>query len=423
MKRLSSQNLAWKSFICQILDTYFTRIYLIKAFVIALSLCAFIYSDYFGYRILLLNSLFALVGFWLLLGEKREVWFWSGFFTGIFWFYWISFSFIYYDLVFMIPLIVVSVALFYALLFWIIGYLGKTIYIQALLLLGISFIEPFGFNWLKIELPLLHSYFKPTTLSLALIFIGIILLKTMPKGYKLLALPLFIFTCNVNEPKIQPPLLNVALPSMHIPQSQRWDKNYQHEAILLNFKMIEEAIEQGKELIVLPESAFPLYLNREEFLVDKLLSYSNQIAIITGSLTYENEQFFNSSYFFYDGKMEIAHKIVLVPFGEEVPFPEFLVTFINKLFFDGAKDYAKAKEPYDFKFKEVTLRSAICFEATKDKLYEGNPKHMVAISNNAWFSPSIEQTLQYLLLEFYAKKYNTVIYHSANAGKNGVIIP
>lgn len=423
MKRLSSQNLAWKSFICQILDTYFTRIYLIKAFVIALSLCAFIYSDYFGYRILLLNSLFALVGFWLLLGEKREVWFWSGFFTGIFWFYWISFSFIYYDLVFMIPLIVVSVALFYALLFWIIGYLGKTIYIQALLLLGISFIEPFGFNWLKIELPLLHSYFKPTTLSLALIFIGIILLKTMPKGYKLLALPLFIFTCNVNEPKIQPPLLNVALPSMHIPQSQRWDKNYQHEAILLNFKMIEEAIEQGKELIVLPESAFPLYLNREEFLVDKLLSYSNQIAIITGSLTYENEQFFNSSYFFYDGKMEIAHKIVLVPFGEEVPFPEFLVTFINKLFFDGAKDYAKAKEPYDFKFKEVTLRSAICFEATKDKLYEGNPKHMVAISNNAWFSPSIEQTLQYLLLEFYAKKYNTVIYHSANAGKSGVIVP
>ena len=323
----------------------------------------------------------------------------------------------------MIPLIVVSVALFYALLFWIIGYLGKTIYIQALLLLGISFIEPFGFNWLKIELPLLHSYFKPTTLSLALIFIGIILLKTMPKGYKLLALPLFIFTCNVNEPKIQPPLLNVALPSMHIPQSQRWDKNYQHEAILLNFKMIEEAIEQGKELIVLPESAFPLYLNREEFLVDKLLSYSNQIAIITGSLTYENEQFFNSSYFFYDGKMEIAHKIVLVPFGEEVPFPEFLVTLINKLFFDGAKDYAKAKEPYDFKFKEVTLRSAICFEATKDKVYEGNPKHMIAISNNAWFSPSIEQTLQYLLLEFYAKKYNTVIYHSANAGKNGVIVP
>lgn len=359
-----------------------------------------------------------------MLGEKREVWFWSGFFLGLFWFYWISFSFIYYDLVFMIPLIMLSVALFYAILFWMIGTIGKTIYWQALLLLSVSFIEPFGFNWLKLELPLLHSYFSPTTLTLALLFIGITLLKMLPKWYKFLALPVLIFTCNINEPKqTEPSLLSVSLPSMHIPQSQRWDKNYQHEAILLNFKLIEEAIEQGKELIVLPESAFPLYLNREEFLVDKLLSYSHQIAIITGALTYENEQFFNSSYYFYEGKMEIAHKIVLVPFGEEVPFPEFLVTLINQLFFDGAKDYAKAKEPYDFMLGTVRLRSAICFEATKDKLYEGNPKYMVAISNNAWFSPSIEQTLQHLLLEFYAKKYNTVIYHSANAGKSGVIVP
>lgn len=324
----------------------------------------------------------------------------------------------------MIPLVILSVALCYAFLFWLIGFLGKTIYLQALLLLGLSFIEPFGFNWFKLELPLLHTYFNPTLLSLGFIFIAIVLVKILPKNYKLLAIPLVVFTCNFNEAKKQTtPLLNVALPLMHIPQSQRWDEAYQHEAILLNFELIEKAIKEKKELIILPESAFPLYLNREAFLIDKLLSYSHTIAIITGALTYENEQFFNSSYFFHEGKMEIAHKIVLVPFGEEVPFPEFLVTFINKIFFDGAKDYAKAKEPYDFNFGDVTLRSAICFEATKDRLYEENPKHMVAISNNAWFSPSIEQTLQYLLLEYYAKKYNTVIYHSANAGKSGVIYP
>ena len=210
---------------------------------------------------------------------------------------------------------------------------------------------------------------------------------------------------------------------MHIPQSQRWDQAYQQEAISLNFRLIEEAIEEGNELIVLPESAFPLYLNREEFLIDKLSAYSDKIAIIAGALTYENDNIFNSSYFFYNGKMEIAHKIVLVPFGEEVPFPEFLVKIVNQLFFDGAKDYAKAKEPYDFMMGDTKLRSAICFEATTDKLYEKNPRLMVAISNNAWFSPSIEQTFQYLLLTYYAKKYNTVIYHSANSGKSGVIVP
>lgn len=45
---------------------------------------------------------------------------------------------------------------------------------------------------------------------------------------------------------------------MHIPQSQRWDAAYQKEAIDLNFKLIEQAISEKKELIIFPESAFPL---------------------------------------------------------------------------------------------------------------------------------------------------------------------
>ena len=423
MKKLNL-NLAWKSFIYKILSTYFTRIYLIKAFVIACCLSAFIYSDYFGYRINALNSLFAVAGFWLLLGQRREIWFWSGFFIGLLWFYWISFSFVYYDLAFLIPLIILSIALFYAYTFWLIGVIGKTPYLQALLLLGMSFFEPFGFNWLKFELPLLHSYFQPTLLCLATVLASIVVIKMAPKWLKLFAIPLVCFALFFPTQKAHnPTMLDVALPKMHVLQSQRWDKAYQHDAISLNFKLIEEAIEAKKELIVLPESAFPLYLNRESFLMEKLLEYSQHIGIIAGSLTYEKERFYNSAYFFNQGVMEVAHKIVLVPFGEEIPFPEFMVTWINKLFFDGAKDYAKAKTPYDFHFKGLKLRNAICFEATKDKLYEGNPSVMIAISNNAWFSPSIEQTLQYLLLEYYAKKYNTTIYHSANAGKSGVILP
>lgn len=425
MKRLNLRNLlAWKSFVCKILDTYFTRIYLIKAFVVAFTLSTFLYSAYFELSNKLINSLFFLLGVYILLGAHRAIWFWSGLFIGLLWFYWISFSFIYYDLAFLVPIIILSVALFYAFLFWLIGVLGKTIYGHAFLFLGISFIEPFGFNWLKFELPLLESYFTPSTLGFGLILSGIVVAKMAPNWFKLLGIFVIVFAIELPQQNpLTPNLLNVALPEMHIPQSQRWDEAYQHEAILLNFKLIETAIKEGKELIVLPESAFPLYLNREAFLIEKLSLYSHQIAIITGALTYENERFFNSSYFFYEGKMEIAHKIILVPFGEEVPFPEWLVTLINKLFFNGAQDYAKAKEPHDFMLGNVPLRNAICFEATKDKLYEGNPKQMIAISNNAWFTPSIEQTLQHLLLRYYARKYQTVIYHSANAGKSGVILP
>ena len=368
--------------------------------------------------------MFVLFGFWFLLGQRREIWFWSGFFIGLLWFYWISFSFVYYDLAYMIPLVLLGIALVYGYLFWLIAFLGKNIFFQALFLLGVSFISPFGFNWLILELPLLHSFFAPTTLSLALILGSLVLLKVTPKWYKLSALILLAFA--INTPHKKPPspvLLDVALPVMHIPQSQRWDKAYQQKAISLNFSYIEKAIEEGKKLIVLPESAFPLYLNQEPFILDALRSYSYHIGIIAGALTYEESKVFNSSYFFNEGEMEIAHKIILVPFGEEVPLPEVLVKVINKLFFNGAQDYEKAKNPHDFILKNISIRSAICFEATADKLYEKSPTHMVAISNNAWFHPSIESTLQYLLLEYYAKKYHTVIYHSANAGKSGVIVP
>ena len=48
---------------------------------------------------------------------------------------------------------------------------------------------------------------------------------------------------------------------------------------------------------------------------------------------------------------------------------------------------------------------------------------MVAISNNAWFTPSIEPTLQHLLLKYYSKKYDVNIYHIANGSSNRIYRP
>jgi len=408
------------------LDTYFTRIYLIKAFVIALSLSAFIYCAHLELTHNGLNTFFALLGFYLLLGENKIVWFWSGFFIGLLWFYWISFSFIYYDLAFLIPIIILSIALTYGIWFWAIGKWIRSPYLQAFFLWSISFIAPFGFNWLKLELVLLNTYFSTHWLLFALFLGSIALIKASAlwqkcTGVVFLGLLLW-FPTSIHQSVISPQI-DIFLPPMHIEQSKRWDKAYQQEAIDTNFLLIEEAIANNKHLIVLPESAFPLYLNMEEELVEKLKHYSHTISIVTGALTYENEDFFNSSYLFEAGHMHIAHKVVLVPFGEEVPFPAFLTTLINKLFFDGAKDYTKAKEPYNFTIQGMSFRNAICYEATTDALYTNTPKQMIAISNNAWFAPSIEPTLQHLLLKLYAKKYNTVIYHSANAGKSGIIYP
>ena len=75
--------------------------------------------------------------------------------------------------------------------------------------------------------------------------------------------------------------------------------------------------------------------------------------------------------------------------------------------------------------KGEKFRNAICYEATTDKIFEniGDTKYMVVISNNAWFIPSIEPTLQHLLLKYYSKKYDMNIFLVVNASENRIYRP
>ena len=127
---------------------------------------------------------------------------------------------------------------------------------------------------------------------------------------------------------------------------------------------------------------------------------------------------------FDKGDIKVAHKVVLVPFGEAVPLPAKIRDIINDTFYGGAKDYETAKEATTFTIKGEKFRNAICYEATTDKVYENlDTNYVIATSNNAWFTPSIEPTLQKLLLKYYAKKYNLVIYSVTNKSKSGIITP
>jgi apolipoprotein N-acyltransferase len=209
----------------------------------------------------------------------------------------------------------------------------------------------------------------------------------------------------------------------NLDQKIKWKSAHKDDIIKQNFDEIKKAIESGYKIILLHESAFPLYLNQDKYLLQKLKSISKEITIITGALSLKDGHTYNSSYFFKDGKLEVANKVVLVPFGEAIPLPNWAKKIINNLFFNGADDYKTDSRPTDFNVNNVKIRNAICYEATSKELYENNPKHMVVLSNNAWFTPSIEPTLQNMLLRLFSQRYGTVIYHSANIDKSGVIIP
>ena len=120
--------------------------------------------------------------------------------------------------------------------------------------------------------------------------------------------------------------------------------------------------------------------------------------------------------------MKILHKHYLVAFGEEMPQIPFVSDFVRKHLMPNMAYFTRgaAFNEYDIGTQRVT--NAICFEATKEALYQKS-KVIVAISNNAWFDNLVEPALQRLLISFYASKYGVAVYHATNAKHTGIITP
>lgn len=354
--------------------------------------------------------------------QDKKVAFWSGFFVGLFWFYWISFSFVHYGLWYLLPFGVLFVSLVYGFLFWFCFIFSQNVWIRGSLLLLMSlYIHPFGFNWFDLRIGLVNSIFKLDIVSCFLFFYSSVCFFSCRRYWKILSVVFLLLAYNPSSQKPYTFPLSFKLVNTYIPQGKKWDIELRDSFIDENIKKIDLAIKDKKELIIFPESAFPTYLNQMPNLMDFLKQKSQKIAIVTGALTYKDNKFYNSTYVFNKGNMEIFHKVILVPFGEEIPFPDFIKRWINDIFYGGAEDFSTALSPQDYKIKHISIRNAICFEATTPLLYLEKPHFLIAISNNAWFTPSTQPTIQHLLLKLFSKLNHTTILHSVNGSKSEVI--
>lgn len=398
-------------------------------FFIAFLSSASIYLDWGGFSNPFINTVLGLFALYLWLIGDKKAWVWSGFFIGVLWFWWMGVSFVHYQMLWAVPLVIVGVASIYASIFYItismVYLLEKHLKIhnligKALLLLLFSYIHPLGFDWFKPELMFTNSYIGIEKWQFALVIFSFNLAIYNKKILFLLPiLGAYPYASHFQE--VSPINHNIKLVSTFTPVEDKWIPTLKQQHIDDIFINIQKAIQDKKEVIVFPESVFALYLNEEENLVTALKNYSTWITIITGGLYNDNRLPKNSTYIFQNGEYTVADKVVLVPFGEQNPLPKWMGKWINKLFFDGALDYIGAKDFTDYSINDTKYRNAICFEATSEKLYEGEPKNMIVLSNNGWLVPSIEPTQQKILLQYYSKKYGTTIYHAINMSNSYVV--
>ncbi len=385
----------------------------------------FIYAEQFGLTNNIVNTLTAVAAFYFLLKAPPRVLVSAGGFIGLLWFYWIGFSFEYYHVGWMTPFVTLFFIVLYALFFGLLGFTKSPVY-RAVILFGLSFFEPMDWNWLQMELPFVNSLLGIDKWQYALILASLSLFlflneKKKFKQFRFLPLILIVGAVDFSSVQLPEPDLKIKLYAPMLLQEDKWVRENRQQIINDNLEAVRKAIAEKYDLVVLPESAFPLFLNQNDLLLFQLKNYSRRIDIITGALYIKDDLHYNVSYHFSNGEVKIAKKMILVPFGEYIPLPEFIRSWINNTFFDGGSDFVTADEPSDFTVKGIRFRNAICYEATCEEIYEGDPAYLVAISNNGWFYPSIEPTLQKLLMRFYAKKHHSILYHSANMGGSGII--
>jgi apolipoprotein N-acyltransferase len=350
-------------------------------------------------------------------------------------------SFYYYGHIWVMPVVILIVALAFGILFF--GYAKLAFWvslrfgryqqevetlIKALALFFASYIHPFGFNWFKSELILLHTPFGVDKLHFGLFLLGILALllyRTAWRSFLAIAIFLLLFAINPSSYKIYPqePEGKIVLSPTKVDVRDKWRVSYIDEQIRDVLQSIDRAIANKKRVIILPESVFPFFLNESEVMLNELKKRSMDIDIILGALYHAKNQNRNSIYIFQKGNFRVGDKIVLVPFGEENPLPDWASKWINRIFFDGAPDYTPAKSPTDFKIGQKEYRGAICYEGTSDEIYRDIPKRLIVISNNGWFFPSIEPTLQRLLFEYYVVIYKVRVYHCSNYFESFVIVP
>ena len=403
---------------------YSNKNFIIKGFIASLLLSAFIYLSYFNIEIKLLNTVLGLLGIYMLLVVPKRSLLVTGFSMGILWCWWMAVSLQYYELTFLTPILLIGIAIVYAIIFYLFAFFDR-LTVRIAMIFAFTFFAPFGFNWMKFELIFIDSYIGTSKEDLLLILFTFYLIIKL-KRHKILGFIPLLFALNFGKGKyIDNSSVKMYMPQMNVEQSIKWTRDFKTTLYEKDFAEINNAINEKKELVILPETAFPTAINKNSELMERLKNASNSIDIITGALYVENDLVYNASYHFSKGEVVIAQKVVLVPFGEEIPLPKFFVDLINKMFFNGAQDFSRASAPTDFIIKGEKFRNAICYEATTDKIFENinDTRYMIAISNNAWFTPSIEPTLQHLLLKYYARKYGVTIFHVVNGTPNKIYRP
>ena len=246
----------------------------------------------------------------------------------------------------------------------------------------------------------------------------------------------------------------------NVPQSIRgeWTSEQRAEDFLRFARLTEEAIRQGADIVVWPETMYP-YLTIDPAYPEAadLLAFQEQLGtpMIIGANGFEGlrivrepgeplvrfDRRYNSAFLLDEGRVQARYdKVRLTPFGEIMPYFSRIERLEQALLALGARGMTfdlsageKAK-PLEISAGGATLEAItpICFEATDARvcrrlLARGDPRRpgvMVNLTNDGWFGDSRPGRLHHLLTaRWRCVELGRPMARAANTGVSALVDP
>lgn len=223
--------------------------------------------------------------------------------------------------------------------------------------------------------------------------------------------------------------LTVSVVQGNIPQEDKWQTEWRDKTLDRYLQM--SASEWGRDLVIWPEAAMPLFLNEAEDVlgdIDDRAKASNS-TFMTGIL-YAGPGEGGHKYRFYNSMIALGNgsglysKQRLVPFGEFVPMGSLLRGLIP--FFDLPMSGFTEGEPDQppLLAGHVAIAPNICYEIAYPDLVRRSAMRadlLVTISNDGWFGHSSGPLQHFQLVQMRALETGRQIISATNTGVSAVV--
>ncbi|MBQ9847984.1 MAG: apolipoprotein N-acyltransferase [Clostridia bacterium] len=225
--------------------------------------------------------------------------------------------------------------------------------------------------------------------------------------------------------------VSVAMLQGNVLSNEKWVSANEGTIFDRYIEMAEEAAKNGAEIIVIPESAIPLafYENSRTHIALANIAKEYNVTFVAGIHYYENGVNGNSVIAVYpDGTLsERYDKRHLVPFGEFIPFVDFIGKYLPFVaeFNEGTSTLIEGEKPVVIETEHGSVTPLVCFDSIFPQFARQGCKNgaeMIAVvTNDSWFNDSVGIYTHLRHAQIRAIENRKPILRAANTGVSAII--